>query len=1203
MELNYYLNIITNLCIGITFLFSIILIIDELFSIGYFTFNYTYRYNYGSSISKFNSQQTIECETNRFNVYNNINFLFKDIFNKSYFNYLITIVATLITILCCVAYGVYFYYKFIIEQPEVCSYDEETNLSLPKQLLKCICDECHKLIPNCTTNYFIVFIILILIPLSYIFKTMFNINFTPNTDKILFQFIYICLFILLIFYYSFNLFSRKSETKYNDLIIYSLFTIIFISSGYIYKYIIDKYNDINLNTSNDIKTFYDIYKQAPPLKPQPIQKPRYKGVDLLSTFKYNDKDGDADYKIKKTIVDDYYKSIKNYDIDMKYYNERFNIYNSSLTSTKLGDRTNFFDITINILGLNNYMHIYIIVLLIISLISYSIFKDDISHICFIYLLVLLISLTIINSILYYNTYINKYIIYEPLAHYKSDITNANTALNIELNPNSGIGFYKKLTNNDLTLDQETNSDIKTGKQILEDIKRLVDIKNYTKANTLNINTDINTYNTNVINYKLLRNTENQFDINTVNFLYSMSSFTADNCTAPAKDAPAKACHTATTNPIKHLLDNTSILSANSKINIEKNKFLTLSYNNNPLPINVSVKIPMTGYYRYCYYMAYQYNYLLINKIDTATKNKYLSKIYEYTDKMSNLLSKLDAYKDKTYNKNIIININTKLEPYDKINLLIGTNYLFDKIDLFIKNYIDIIDGSISSKSRSNSDKKIPYLIVVNSEINNSEEATSSLSKTIPASNDYIYNNDTSYDYEISTINNDYSSIFVSTRYFKLPFKIYDSNNDEYMLKFNIDVQIFINYSFPTSMPSDNFKFNSKYITTNSNKDIKGVISSTNIYTTDNFTANSIYTIPLVLIKNTSNDNIDIFKNIILAVIFNSICNIQSTFASIKLYNIIKRYKGTTPLDFKQKQTYIMKYFNDIFTSTFITSTIKNSEILLKEDDYISFYILLFNTFHSTYIDIKKTVNTNINYLINNSLKLTETNQTVQTILTDIINKELFLDENINASSDEKDPKIVQLYNQNKVIIDLIISLFENLLITIKTEITKDPKYNKLCFPSSTSLLTIEDAMYNEFNNPPITNEVNTSTTSSDSIISKTIDLKKDAQTKTLITNLNDYLRYYFNIVIFLLDNIKLNTNTAEIDAITTNFNFYNQDDIIKTTIQKQLIINCDYYNKYNKLDSKQLSYFKINADNVNYNFPILMVIFLIVLGEPIFIKS
>ena len=108
---------------------------------------------------------------------------------------------------------------------------------------------------------------------------------------------------------------------------------------------------------------------------------------------------------------------------------------------------------------------------------------------------------------------------------------------------------------------------------------------------------------------------------------------------------------------------------------------------------------------------------------------------------------------------------------------------------------------------------------------------------------------------------------------------------------------------------------------------------------------------------------------------------------------------------------------------------------------------------------------------------------------------------------------------------------------------------------------------------------------------------------TLINDLNIIIRNYFNIVIFLLDNLKLNTNTAEIDAITTNYNFYNRDDNIKSTIQKRLTISCDYYSKYNKLDSKQLSYFKINADNVNYNFPILMIIFLIILGEPIFIKS
>ena len=87
---------------------------------------------------------------------------------------------------------------------------------------------------------------------------MFNINFTPNTDNALFGFLYICVFLLLIFYYSFNLFNRKTEYKYKDLVVYSLFTLIFISSGYIYKYVYSKYNNINLNSSNDISTIYEI---------------------------------------------------------------------------------------------------------------------------------------------------------------------------------------------------------------------------------------------------------------------------------------------------------------------------------------------------------------------------------------------------------------------------------------------------------------------------------------------------------------------------------------------------------------------------------------------------------------------------------------------------------------------------------------------------------------------------------------------------------------------------------------------------------------------------------------------------------------------------------------------------------------------------------------------------------------------------------
>ena len=96
MDLKNYTNIITNLSIAITFIYCIILIIDELYNIGLFSFKYTYLYNYGSFISEFNNIQTIECETNRFNLYSNDIFLYKDIFSKSYFNYLIIIAITFI---------------------------------------------------------------------------------------------------------------------------------------------------------------------------------------------------------------------------------------------------------------------------------------------------------------------------------------------------------------------------------------------------------------------------------------------------------------------------------------------------------------------------------------------------------------------------------------------------------------------------------------------------------------------------------------------------------------------------------------------------------------------------------------------------------------------------------------------------------------------------------------------------------------------------------------------------------------------------------------------------------------------------------------------------------------------------------------------------------------------------------------------------
>ncbi len=80
--------------------------------------------------------------------------------------------------------------------------------------------------------------------------------------------------------------------------------------------------------------------------------------------------------------------------------------------------------------------------------------------------------------------------------------------------------------------------------------------------------------------------------------------------------------------------------------------------------------------------------------------------------------------------------------------------------------------------------------------------------------------------------------------------------------------------------------------------------------------------------------------------------------------------------------------------------------------------------------------------------------------------------------------------------------------------------------------------------------------------------------------------------------------------IISNFKFYNingetinLDTSNIDNIRKELIIKCDYYNKYNSFNKKDKINMKYNADNVGYNFPILMIIFLIILSEIGFIKS
>ena len=58
MNLKNKLNVITNIAIIITFIFTLVLIVDEIYNIGVFAINYTYNYNYGTFHSKFNNIQS-----------------------------------------------------------------------------------------------------------------------------------------------------------------------------------------------------------------------------------------------------------------------------------------------------------------------------------------------------------------------------------------------------------------------------------------------------------------------------------------------------------------------------------------------------------------------------------------------------------------------------------------------------------------------------------------------------------------------------------------------------------------------------------------------------------------------------------------------------------------------------------------------------------------------------------------------------------------------------------------------------------------------------------------------------------------------------------------------------------------------------------------------------------------------------------------
>jgi hypothetical protein len=1214
MDLKNYTSIITNLSIIITFIYSIILIIDELYNIGIFSFKYTYLYNYGTFTSDFNNIQTIECETNRFNIYSNNNYIYKDIFSKSYFNYLIIIAITLITVLFVLAYGINFYFTFIINQPEVCSFYKST--SFIKTIMKCLCDTCHEFIPDCTGNYLIAFIIIIIIPISYFLKSFLNIDITPNTTSTLFSFGYLILFILLLFTYSFVLFNinktdNNSTERIINVAIYIFFTILFIISGYIFKYTYNKYTDISLNKTKSPETFFDIYKQSPPIKPTAIEEPIYKGINLLNNFKYDPNNKEVDYKQKKEIMDEYYISIKNYEKNMIYYTQKYNNYINS--KAKLGDTTSFINITTNILGLNNKTHIYIIGLLILVSIIYYFYNNDLLFICLIYLISILTILTIINAILYYNTILNKYIIYEPQAYYKNDITNANTKFNLLLDPSNGDGFYNILTNNQL-LSKSANINI-TPQQVITDVKSLTIFDNFTSTNISNINKNCQ----NVI----IPTSDNIISPD----LYDIYYDSGGSDIVVFNDSNIKI----------HIINKINNFNIINQIDI-------FYYNYNPITyIDIyynekKIRLDNLRYYnRYVYYISYLFEKLLIKlrSIYYTSSIKDIGKYVELFNKIQN------NYLD--YRLNTTNDTNLKKDIYDDINginTIDGSNITANKLnhsfflilDKFIKNNIIIVNKlkliEIYDKVNISTVQAVYHFI---EKLNISTDAKlltfsyddatfsiSFLAKTGEPTNPQYYSHNImdniSYksNIRINLKNINKSDLFKfnanpASLNVKVPTKIIDNNYNELYIK-SIASTALSKIIFKESTKytkikaySYNYKFNEFY---QFNK-----IKEDNITFTQSPTDRSVYinkttfNAPYILKDDSStksSDNLN-FKQIILSSLLYNLIHITSKYEyqALKTQLYYKISSPTPTIGTIERVTYDFFSTINIDNPVIIPDNFLTKSISSKTTE--AYIVLLYNVY--TYdkdriIDI-------IEYFIYNNKSY---NLTIYTTDDNLQSKILSIKTTIDKTIKTVDKSdLIKTYENNKYIVNLILKIYENLIKFIKKEIETNID-NEICHSTSATKLEIELQLYNHLfkyftitnNNLPFTATYNTSI----SVAKQTIITKNITNIGTVITN-------FFNICIFLLDNIEGKDKIEEDnkETIVSNFKFYNTDDTISLdtsnmeNIRKNLTINCDYYSKYNNLDKKQKNYMKINTDNVGFAFPVLLIIFVAIFGETAFIKS
>ena len=533
-DINYYGKTIYYIVVYLVVITAIIIIIDEIYKMTIFTYNYTYNYNYGKineNLCK-NDNRTgiIEYEKSRFRVFNNLNkYKFEnDLFNKNWINYITFIIIVILTIISCIMFGTVFYYLFIDKILNcTTSFEElkEEDMSTFKLLINCMFGDLHKFIPNCSLNYFLLFIIVIYYPIIIIIKSFFKVDYVWNGGFWSKSF-NIFISILLVFYIMYLLKDKamdentktnkiSAEDKYLNIMVYVSFISIFYISLYIHNNACDDNNNLfkqydiynkNDNDKNDV-IFFDIYKQQEPIKPiKPqilIDLPRdSSNINLLESFKYCTTEQlelatiptycgatKAIYNDNLKKINDYYSKKETYEKNMKKYMDKYNIYKHN--NIKFPEQLNVINNIIpQFLGFDKNIYIFIYIIIAIFVLIYAIlnfynskYTNYYYNSIIIYLIGLISIFILSNSILTFNTLFNKYHIYEPLSYYKYDILKINTLFDLLIKNDtpylSKLDFYKEITRKQILDNSVYTGTTTTATE--DDV--IYDILNTTKYNT------------------------------------------------------------------------------------------------------------------------------------------------------------------------------------------------------------------------------------------------------------------------------------------------------------------------------------------------------------------------------------------------------------------------------------------------------------------------------------------------------------------------------------------------------------------------------------------------------------------------------------------------------------------------------------------------------------------------------------------------